>query len=99
MIFCIGLKQIHQIFKFVFDSNSFEAIIVTQNIEIIIKMTDTSNEESLSVSTTSTTADTGEMYGLVIARVIRSIADMPSIFSNNGHKRCMNPLVCMASCK
>ena len=41
----------------------FETIIVIRNIEITLKMADTSNEEPLSVSTTATTSGTGlDMY-------------------------------------
>ena len=46
-----------------FDSNLFVAILVIRNIEIIVKMANTSsyNEESLSI--TAITSDTGlEMY-------------------------------------
>ena len=51
----VGLKRIYRIFEFVFDSNSFETIIIIRNFEITVKMADTSNDlESLSVSTTAT---------------------------------------------
>ena len=61
ILLLLGLKQIYRIFEFVFHSNSFETIIVIQNTEITVKMAETSNEESLLVSTTTT--DTAlEMY-------------------------------------
>ena len=93
MLFIVGL---YRIFEFVFNSNPFEAILVIRNIEITVKMADTSsyNEKSLSVSTTATTSDTGlEMYPYN-NRIGNRERDQ---IGPNGHKRSVNQLVCMAN--